>query len=172
MSHESAAASEPNSIAGMALDTNQWKIDLNDLHAGDVRLDFAVPTFADDADAGVELDTPDASEVAGLKPRGGRRLLAAMVGLVVVAGLGLAAIAGRPALVRASAGWNAPQTMAVAAPAKLAAVIAAKTVDAPPHAIASAPDPSAAATQAVPTMNANALPNAPKAKSKPAKRRK
>jgi len=168
----SPATSEPNSIAPMALDTNQWKIDLHDLHAGDVRLDFSVPTFADE----------DADAFPKAPSRTGRRVVGVMTAMLLIAGLGFAAFRGRPALQRAyassSASWRAPAKPATPAKPAVVAVTAlqaAPTPASPPPAAEPAPAPvpvvAAPAAPAVPTFDANALPNAPKAKRGPAKTR-
>ena len=164
----SPATSEPNSIAPMALDTNQWKIDLNDLHAGDMRLDFSVPTFTDD----------DGDAIPTAPSRTGRRVLGVMTAMLVVAGLGFAAFRGRPALQRAyassSASWHAPAKPAVVAVTALQAAPTPASAPSPP---AAEPTPTplpvvaTPASPAVPTFDANALPNAPKVKRGPAKTR-
>ena len=147
------AASEPNSIAPMALDTNQWKIDLNDLHSGDVRLDFSVRPVDDEDD----LEIPG---VAFSRPRTGRRIVGVMTAMLVVAGLGFAAFRGRPALQRAYASASARS-----APAAKPAVVAVTALQAPPAPAPVAPIVLAApstpvAVDTMPTMSANALPNA------------
>lgn len=154
------AASEPNSIAPMALDTNQWKIDLDDLHSGDMRLDFSVRTLNEDAG---DEDPEISGLVIAAVPRTGRRVLGVMTAMLLVAGLGLAAFRGRPALQRAyaSARSSSAKPTVVAVAAVQAAPAPSPVIVAAP---APAPSPAPVAKDTVPTMNANALPNAPKAK--------
>ena len=157
------AASEPNSIAPMALDTNQWKIDLNDLHSGDMRLDFSVRTFDDDEEPEI---TGLAIGAAGRTAHTGRRALGVMTAMLLVVGLGFAALRGRPALQRAYA--SARSSSAKPTVVAVTAVQAAQAAPAPSPVIvaapAPAPSPAPVAKDTVPTMSANALPNAPKAK--------
>jgi hypothetical protein len=157
------ASSEPSSIGPMALDTNQWKIDLDDLHSGE-RFDFSIPPHLDDDE---EVASPTR------RPRTGRRVLGVMTAVVLVAGLGFAAFRARPFLQRATASMAAPArvgqtTTAPAAPPVVAApVVAAPPVPAPPAVAQETPSAAAKAIkgqQAIPTFSPNALPNAPKAK--------
>jgi hypothetical protein len=163
------AASEPNSIAPMAFDTNRWTIDLNNLHTGE-RFDFSIPKHANDDD-----DVPTALR----GPRRGRRVLGAMTAVALVAGLGCAAFFARPSLQRALASSTSrvAQTTMTASPAPLAPpvapappVVAATPVPAapPPPVAIPTPAPSAQgkAAKAIPTFSTSALPNAPKKATK------
>ena len=163
------AASEPHSIAPMAYDTNEWKIDLNNLHSG-VRFDFSVPTHDDD---GVDVGLP-------ARPRrtAGRRVLAVMSTVMLVAGLGFVAFRARPLFQHATASSRVAQTIAKPAPV-VAVTPVTPVTPAPPAPIAQAvavatPEPpvvaakpakgKAAKAAGIPTFSASDLPNAPKAK--------
>ena len=129
-------SSMPNSIAPYALDT--FGAD----SGSDIPFDLDVP-----------LDAESDADVLAFRPRRGRKVLKVMTALVVVAGLGFAALRGRPALQRALASRDGARTSQAAA---------AQPPPAPSPVQAAPPPPAAPiASQAIPTMTATALPNVP-----------
>lgn len=152
------AEAEPNSIGPTAFDTNQWKIDLDDLHSG-VRFDFSVPPQVDGDDLGLPSEAP----------RRGRRVLGVMAAVAVVAGLGVAAFVVRPSLQRAAASSRVAQTTMIAAPPVVVPppVIAAPPAQPPAPAVQATPAPAAL----TPADMANVSTKAAKGRSaKPGKR--
>ncbi len=155
-----SAASEPNSIAPMALDVNLWEIDLRNLKStGDEPLDLllgAPPAYAE----------PEPTMVLPrVQRRAVRRVLGAMTTVALIAGLGCATFFARPSVERAFASSNTKSRVAMTTTIAAPVPVAAPSVTPVPNAVPVAATP-AAVVPAVPTLSANDLPNAPKTKTK------